>query len=76
MVNFGEQATFRTDGASRVVQSAFDGVYYSHDPVLLVLPCLIEKSLKEVKAVNVEVVFDPPWDMSRMSEAARLQLGF
>jgi metal-sulfur cluster biosynthetic enzyme len=26
--------------------------------------------------VNVEVVFDPPWDMSRMSEAARLQLGF
>jgi metal-sulfur cluster biosynthetic enzyme len=29
-----------------------------------------------VKEVNVEVVFDPPWDMSRMSEAARLQLGF
>src|SRR5579872_6487355 len=32
--------------------------------------------LPSVKAVNVEVVFDPPWDMSRMSEAARLQLGF
>lgn len=32
--------------------------------------------LPTVKAVNVEVVFDPPWDMSRMSEAARLQLGF
>jgi probable FeS assembly SUF system protein SufT len=29
-----------------------------------------------VKEVDVEVVFDPPWDMSRMSEAARLQLGF
>jgi probable FeS assembly SUF system protein SufT len=28
-----------------------------------------------VKAVNVEVVLDPPWDPSRMSEAARLQLG-
>ena len=32
--------------------------------------------LPSVTAVNVEVVFDPPWDMSRMSEAARLQLGF
>ncbi len=25
--------------------------------------------------VKVEVVWDPPWDPSRMSEAARLQLG-
>jgi probable FeS assembly SUF system protein SufT len=32
--------------------------------------------LPSVKQVDVEVVFDPPWDMSRMSEAARLQLGF
>jgi len=32
--------------------------------------------LPSVKQVSVEVVFDPPWDMSRMSEAARLQLGF
>ncbi len=28
-----------------------------------------------VKDVSVELVFDPPWDPSRMSEAARLQLG-
>ena len=32
--------------------------------------------LPTVKQVNVEVVLDPPWDMSRMSEAAKLQLGF
>ena len=32
--------------------------------------------LPSVKQVDVEVVLDPPWDMSRMSEAARLQLGF
>jgi probable FeS assembly SUF system protein SufT len=32
--------------------------------------------LPEVKEVHVEVVFDPPWDKSRMSEAAKLQLGF
>ena len=30
----------------------------------------------EVKEVHVEVVFDPPWNPGRMSEAARLQLGF
>lgn len=28
-----------------------------------------------VRSVNVELVWDPPWDMSRMSEEARLQLG-
>jgi probable FeS assembly SUF system protein SufT len=33
------------------------------------------RRLPAVKEVQVEVVFDPPWDMSRMSEAARLQLG-
>ena len=32
--------------------------------------------LPEVKQVHVEVVFDPPWNPSRMSEAAKLQLGF
>ena len=29
-----------------------------------------------VKDAEVEIVFDPPWDPSRMSEAAKLQLGF
>lgn len=29
-----------------------------------------------VKEADVELVFDPPWDPSRMSEAAKLQLGF
>ena len=28
-----------------------------------------------VKEVEVEVVFDPPWDQSRMSEEAKLELG-
>jgi probable FeS assembly SUF system protein SufT len=28
-----------------------------------------------VRECAVEVVFDPPWDQSRMSEAAKLQLG-
>jgi probable FeS assembly SUF system protein SufT len=32
-------------------------------------------TLPTVKQLNVDVVFDPPWNPSRMSEAARLQLG-
>ena len=31
--------------------------------------------LPTVKELNVEVVFDPPWNFSKMSEAAKLQLG-
>lgn len=32
-------------------------------------------SLPTVRQVHVEIVFDPPWTMQRMSEATRLQLG-
>ncbi len=32
--------------------------------------------LEDVAETRVEVVFDPPWNPGRMSEAARLQLGF
>jgi probable FeS assembly SUF system protein SufT len=32
-------------------------------------------SVPGVKDADVELVFDPPWDPSRMSEAAKLQLG-
>jgi probable FeS assembly SUF system protein SufT len=34
------------------------------------------RSLPGVGEVAVEVVWDPPWDASRMSDAARLQLGW
>ncbi len=32
-------------------------------------------SLPGIKKVNLEFVWDPPWDQSRMSAAAKLQLG-
>jgi probable FeS assembly SUF system protein SufT len=32
--------------------------------------------LPDVKAVDVQVVFEPPWNPGLMSEAAKLQLGF
>jgi len=33
-------------------------------------------SLPDVRQVQVDVVFDPPWNPGMMSEAAKLQLGF
>ncbi|HET8541614.1 MAG TPA: putative Fe-S cluster assembly protein SufT [Anaeromyxobacter sp.] len=45
-------------------------------------PVLVEDVRRAVTSVpgvveaQVELVFDPPWDPSRMSEAAKLQLGF
>jgi probable FeS assembly SUF system protein SufT len=33
-------------------------------------------SVPGVVDADVEIVFDPPWDPSRMSDAAKLQLGF
>ena len=34
------------------------------------------ESLHEVKSVNINLVFDPAWDQSMMSEEARVELGF
>lgn len=36
----------------------------------------VTQAVPGVDEVDVQVVWDPPWDVSRMSEAARLQLGF
>ena len=33
------------------------------------------EGVPKVTSANVDVVWEPPWDMSKMTEAARLQLG-
>ncbi|HET6559949.1 MAG TPA: iron-sulfur cluster assembly protein [Prolixibacteraceae bacterium] len=33
-------------------------------------------SVENVETADVDLVFDPPWDKSMMSEEARLELGF
>lgn len=48
-------------------------------PVAESLPKEVEDkvaSLPEVTTAKVEIVFDPPWDKSMMSEEAQLELGF
>ncbi len=47
-------------------------------PVAGEMPGWVEKAVSDVEGVNdvkVNLVFDPPWDASKMSEEARLELG-
>ena len=47
-------------------------------PVAETLPGEVETKVAGVEGVtesNVEVVWDPPWSMEKMTEAAKLQLG-
>lgn len=47
-------------------------------PAAQSLPAEVEAKVKAVPGVTdakIDVVWEPPWDSSRMSEAAKLQLG-
>lgn len=47
-------------------------------PVAESLPMEVQTRVSKIPGVgnvNVEVTFDPPWDMDRMTEAAKLELG-
>jgi FeS assembly SUF system protein len=48
-------------------------------PVADSLPAQVKykiESLAGVRSAKVDIVFDPPWDRSKMSDAARFALGF
>lgn len=48
-------------------------------PVAVSLPLEVEEKVRQVpgvKEAKVEVVWDPPWTPDRMSEEARLELGW
>jgi FeS assembly SUF system protein len=47
-------------------------------PAAQELPAEVERTLRAVPGVTsakVDIVFDPPWDRCRMSDAAKLKLG-
>ncbi|MGH7797716.1 MAG: SUF system Fe-S cluster assembly protein [Candidatus Binatia bacterium] len=49
-----------------------------HCPAVQSLPAEIESKVRAVSGVSdakINLVWEPPWDPSKMSEAARLQLG-
>ncbi|HUF42133.1 MAG TPA: SUF system Fe-S cluster assembly protein [Verrucomicrobiae bacterium] len=47
-------------------------------PAVQSLPAEVEGKVKAIPGVTdakIDLVWDPPWDQNKMSEAARLQLG-
>lgn len=47
-------------------------------PIAQTFPGTVEQAVKAVPGVSdahVEIVWDPPWEKSRMSELARIELG-
>ena len=49
-----------------------------HCPVAETLPMEVKRSVEqisELEEVEVKIVWEPPWDKTKMSEAARLELG-
>jgi len=47
-------------------------------PVAEILPNQVKQKILAVEGVtsaNIDLVFDPPWDRSKMSDAAKLALG-
>lgn len=48
-------------------------------PVAEILPVEVEEKVRTVEGierVDLDLVWDPPWDVDMMSEAARLELNF
>jgi FeS assembly SUF system protein len=49
-----------------------------HCPAAQSIPAEVEEKVRAIVGVSdvkIDLVWDPPWDPSKMSEAARLQLG-
>ena len=49
-----------------------------HCPVAVTLPMQVKRTVEEIselEEVEVKIVWEPPWDKTKMSEAARLELG-
>lgn len=49
-----------------------------HCPAAQSIPAEVEGKVREISGVSdvkIDIVWEPPWDQSKMSEAARLQLG-
>jgi FeS assembly SUF system protein len=49
-----------------------------HCPVAESLPMQVKRAVEtipEIEEVEVKIVWEPPWDKTKMSEAAKLELG-
>lgn len=61
--------------ASVTIQMTLTAAGCGMGPVLIADVEQKIRAIAEVTDVNVSLVFDPPWDRSKMSDVAKLQLG-
>ncbi len=69
------EVEINADGDARVVMT----LTTPNCPVAESMPGEVEDrvgSVPGIRSVSVELVWDPPWTPDRMSEAAKLELGF
>ena len=69
-----EQGGVKIDGKKALLDMTLTS---PHCPVAEILPNQVKRAVEEIKELEevvVKVVWDPPWDKTKMSEAARLQL--
>ena len=67
-----------TSSRGRRQRGGSNDPYLPHCPAVQSLPAEVEGKVKAVQGVTdakIDLVWDPPWDQNKMSEAARLQLG-
>ena len=70
---YGIDVTSENDVAVRMTLTA------PNCPVAESMPAHVKhkiESLAGVRSATVDIVFDPPWDRSKMSDAAKFALGF
>ncbi len=73
---YGMQATALPEGGNRVdIKMTLTAPGCGMGPILQSEVAEKVRTVPNVTDVNVELVFEPAWDQSRMSEAARLQSG-
>ena len=73
-----EETTIDTQDLGEKIVSVLMTLTSPNCPVAETLPVEVEekvKSLDELKDVEVELTFDPPWTQELMSEEAKLELG-
>jgi metal-sulfur cluster biosynthetic enzyme len=64
-----------TDGVVYVLMTLTTMGCPMHDSISVGAEFVL-RELEGVKDVKLELTFDPPWDPGRMSDAARMALGF
>jgi len=75
IVDLGLVYECKIDGANVEIKMTLTAPGCGMGPVIVAEVEQKIRAIKEIAEVKVELVFDPPWDRSMMTDVAKLQLG-